>query len=120
MSDKDKHILEVVRQVLNEELNAIVAIFKANQPEESSRMVRLVSDTVKKELEPIIDHLNRQDIEIQEIKSTQVKTNEKLDKVTTETAPLVEGKNTASSIFKFVAWTSPLAIIYGVLKWLKI
>jgi hypothetical protein len=44
----------------------------------------------------------------------------KVNKISTDTAPLVEGKNTFSSIFKFVLWSSPLAIIYGAFKWLKL
>lgn len=120
MSDSDKHILAVVKQVLNEELKSIVAIFQANQPTESSRMTRLVSEVVEKAITPVREHLNKQDIEIQEIKSAQEAINKKLDKVTKETAPLVEGKNTFSSILKFAIYTSPLALIYGAYKWLNI
>lgn len=113
MSDGDKHILNVVKQVLNEELKSIVAIFQANQPTESSRMARLVSDTIETSLKPIKEHLNNQDVAIADIQT-------KLQKLTTDTEPLVEGKKTASNIFRFVAWASPLAIIYGALKWAKI
>lgn len=45
---------------------------------------------------------------------------DKVNSLKTDTAPLVEGKNTFSSIFKFVLWSSPLAIIYGALKWAKL
>ena len=45
---------------------------------------------------------------------------EMLKKLVADTAPLVEGKNTASSLFKFGLWASPLAIIYGALKWAKL
>lgn len=113
MSDGDKHILNVVKQVLNEELKSIVAIFKANQPEESSRIARLVSETIETSLKPVKEHLNNQDVAIAYIQ-------EKLEKLTTDTEPLVEGKKTASNIFRFVGWASPVAIIYGALKWAKI
>jgi hypothetical protein len=113
MSDGEKHILNIVRQVLNEELKSIVAILQANQPTESSRMARLVTDIVVKEVKPIMDHLNTQDIEIGEIKKN-------LTKLTDDTSPLVEGKNTATSIFKFALWSAPIALIYGALKWSKL
>lgn len=113
MSEKDKHILNVVKQVLNEELKAIVAVLQANQPTETSRMTRLVSDTIETSLKPIKEHLNNQDVAIAYIQ-------EKLEKLTKDTEPLVEGKKTASNIFRFVGWASPVAIIYGALKWAKI
>lgn len=113
MSDKDKHILEIVRQVLSEELHSIVAVLQANQPTETSRMTRLVTEAIEKANIPIKEHLNKQDAEIEKI-------NEKLDKVTTETAPLVEGKNTVSSLLKFILWSVPFGIGYSFFKWLKI
>lgn len=113
MSDGDKHILNVVKQVLNEELKSIVAIFQANQPTETSRVTALLKEVVVKELVPVKEHLKNQDVVIKDIQG-------KLDKLTADTEPLVEGKKTATNIFKFITWSSPLAIIYGLLKWLKI
>ena len=113
MSDGEKHILQIVKQVFNEELKAIIAVLQANQPTETSRMTRLVSEAIEKANIPIKEHLNSQDAEIKKI-------NEKLDKVTTETAPLVEGKNTVSSLLKFILWSVPLGIGYSFFKWLKI
>lgn len=113
MSEKDKNILNIVRQVLNEELKGIVAILQANQPTETSRMTRLVAETLDKSLVPIKEHLGKQDVIISDIQT-------KLEKLTNDTEPLVEGKKTASSIFKFITWSSPVAIIYGLYKWLKL
>lgn len=110
---QDDKMLKMIKEVLNEELRSIITIFQANQPTESSRMTRLVSDVVSKELQPIKEHLSKQDIEIKQI-------NEKLSKLTSDTEPLVEGKKTVSSIFKFILWSSPIAVIYTFYKWLKL
>lgn len=70
MSEKDKHILDIVRQVLNEELKGIVSILQANQPTETSRMTRLVSETIEKSLVPVKEHLNNQDVVINDIQNS--------------------------------------------------
>ena len=113
MSDGEKHILNIVKQVLSEELKSIVAILQANQPTETSKVTRLVSETIEKSLIPIKEHLTNQDIEMGEIKKN-------LKKLTDDTNPLVEGKNTVSNIFKFILWSVPLGIGYTFLKWLKL
>lgn len=41
----------------------------------------------------------------------------KVNTLTKDTEPLVEGKKAASSIFKFLLWTAPVAIIWGAIKW---
>lgn len=113
MSDNDKHILSLVKQVLNEELRSIVSVFQANQPTETSKVTHLISEVIIRELQPIKEHLSKQDSEIKDIK-------DKIELLTKDTAPLVEGKKTVSSIFKFVLWGSPIGIVYGFYKWLKL
>lgn len=54
------------------------------------------------------------------LKQTVDSVDMKVNKLSTDTAPLVEGKNTVSSLFKFVLWSAPLALIYGAIKWLKL
>lgn len=111
MSEKDLQAL--LTKTLNEQLKEIVAVFQANQPTETSRVTALLKEVVVKELVPVKEHLKNQDVVIKDIQG-------KLDKLTADTEPLVEGKKTATNIFKFITWSSPLAIIYGLLKWLKI
>jgi tetrahydromethanopterin S-methyltransferase subunit B len=111
MSEKDLQAL--LTKILNEQLKEVVAVFQANQPTETSRVTALLKEVVVKELEPIKQHLKKQDHEIKEIKEN-VKT------ISLETQPFVDGKKTISNIFKFILWTSPIAVIYSLYKWLKI
>lgn len=111
MSEKDLQAL--LTKTINEQLKEVVAVFQANQPTETSRVTALLKEVVVKELVPVKEHLKNQDVVIKDIQG-------KLDKLTADTEPLVEGKKTATNIFKFITWSSPLAIIYGLLKWLKI
>lgn len=111
MSEKDLQAL--LTRTLNEQLKEVVAIFQANQPTEISRVTALMKEILIKELEPIKQHLTKQDAEIKEIK-------ENIKTITLETQPLVDGKKTVSNIFKFILWSSPIAIIYSLYKWLRI
>lgn len=111
MSEKDLQAL--LTKILNQQLKEIVAVFQANQPTETSRVTALLKEVVVKELEPIKQHLTKQDNEIREIK-------ENIKTITSETQPFVDGKKTISNIFKFILWTSPIAVIYSLYKWFKI
>jgi hypothetical protein len=77
-----------------------------------ARMQKLEEKIIESQIENRTLH-EVQNKEIQDIKG-------KLTTLTTDTEPLIEGKKTVSSVFKFILWSSPLAIIYGFLKWLKL
>lgn len=97
MSNDELKIIKVVEEVFEKKLKEIITIFKTNQPTENSRVAGLI----KQELQPIRDHLEKQDREFGG-KFTNIEN--KIEALN----PVSDFIFIARKVRRFLVWLSPI------------